>query len=311
MLVRGLLVACALVLATVAAIMRGGAPPASESSQQQRTPWSLRSANAGIIFTWSRSAPELRGAAKIDLIVYDGVNPTRQSLDDDTGTLVMPFHPEALVVEVDGRRMLLYGSEPRPIAETRPAIEPQVNTVQAKSLPERRLKLPMVLSNRGRTVVSSADVALPRVPTYVSRPIEIELSVKVTPQGSVAAVSSNYRTDPLRRRLSGVASDAISHWQFNRIAEISYREGRVRFVFMRKRVSVQAAPAHERQRRSRSAQIGLPRINRAAGPSAAPVVAPTRRRVSPPGHRTVANPIEDMQVSGPETVRRNATRKKR
>jgi hypothetical protein len=76
----------------------------------------------------------------------------------------------------------------------------------------------------------------------VHRPIDVELVVKVAPQGTVASIASNYRHDPLRNRLSAVASDAVAHWQFDRIAVTSYREGRIRLVFTPQGISVLPAP---------------------------------------------------------------------
>jgi hypothetical protein len=70
----------------------------------------------------------------------------------------------------------------------------------------------------------------------------VDLLIKVNPRGKVASVASNYRSDPLRKKLSAVASNAIARWQFDRIAVNSYREGKIRIVFTPQGVSVSPAP---------------------------------------------------------------------
>lgn len=226
-----------LVLLTAAAIRLRETPPAPPGSAHHAKAWDLHASPDGMIFTWNRSAPELRHAARLGLIVHDGAAPRTHSLDRRTGTLIIPYTPRAAVMTIDGERVLLYGSEPRPppLPERRAETKP--------ILPQRSLKLPMLLSNRGNRVVSTAAVVLPRIPEYVRRPIDIELSIKVAPGGNVTSVASNYRHDPLRNRLSAVAADAVSKWAFDRIAVTSYREGKIRFLFTQRGISVEAAPA--------------------------------------------------------------------
>jgi hypothetical protein len=240
MLVRGLLVAGLLILAAVVVGLRRSPESSPQTSPQEVKPWSLTADAAGTTFSWDRSAPELRNAARVDLILHNGVMPSTYALDRRNGTLIIPYSPRTVILSVDGRRIPLFGSEREP-AQAPP--EPPQSSRERKAAPtQRTLELPMVLSNRGRRVVSTAAVILPRVPGYVQRPLDIDVFVKVAPQGKVASVAADYRHDPLRNRLSAVASDAISRWQFDRIAVNSYREGRIRVVFTPQGVSVQPAP---------------------------------------------------------------------
>jgi hypothetical protein len=190
-----------------------------------------------MILTWNRAAPELRQASRVDLVLHKGASPTIHSLDRPSGTLIIPFTPQSAALNIDGRKVALYGAEP----EKPPPAD--LKSENPRTLPPRPVKIPMVLSNLGRKVVSTANVILPSVPAYVKRSIDIDLSVKVGPAGNVAGVASNYRHDPLRRKLSALASGVVSQWQFNRIAVISYREGKVRLVFTPQGVRVQPAPA--------------------------------------------------------------------
>jgi hypothetical protein len=235
---RALPVACVAIMALLTAAvirLRYTLPPPPASAQHVK-PWTLQSASEGMIFTWNRSAAELRKATSVNLILHNGRTPTTHPLDRRTGTLIIPYYPQAAVMSVDGIRTLLYGSEPRTPAP--PKLESERKKDLYKGPHEHRLELTMLLSNRGRKVVSTAAVTLPRVPTYVQRPIDVELSIKVTPQGRVTNVASHYPDDPLRNRLSAVAADAVSKWQFDRITVTSYREGRIRVLFTPQGMSV-------------------------------------------------------------------------
>jgi hypothetical protein len=223
------------VIATAVIGVRHVSSPPRRSAQQVKA-WTLQPAAAGMIFTWNRSARELRDAARVDLILHDGIRQTTHMLDRDTGALVIPYTPQSAVMTADGRRIVLYGSEPH--APSRPEFKSERNTGPRP----QRLDFPMLLSIGGRRVVSTAAVILPRVPRYVHRPIDIELLLKVDPHGRITNVASNYGHDPLRNRLSAVAADAVSKWQFDRIAVTSYREGRIVMLFTPQGMSVEPAP---------------------------------------------------------------------
>jgi hypothetical protein len=236
---RGLCAVCVVIVGLLAAGVIGlrHTPPARRASAQQVKPWTLHSASKGMIFTWNRSAAEFRNAKQVNLILHNGRTPTVHPLERGTGTLIIPYYPQAAVLSVDGKRMLLHGSEPQPPTPLKP------ESVKNKGPRQQRIELPMLLSNRGRRVVSTAAVIFPRVPIYVQRAIDVELFIKVTPNGRVTSVASDYRHDPLRERLSTVAADAVSRWQFDRIAVTSYREGRIRVLFTPHGTSVRPAMA--------------------------------------------------------------------
>jgi hypothetical protein len=189
-------------------------------------------------FSWDRTAPELRDAKRLDLILHDQTGTTTHALDRKIGTLVIPYTPQTAVLRVDDKRYTIHGSEPSPAP---PAVAPP-DTERKLHASISKMSLPMVLSNRGRRVVSTAAVVLPQVPSYVQRRLDVDLLIKVNPRGKVASVASNYRSDPLRKKLSAVASTAIARWQFDRIAVNSYREGKIRIVFTPQGVSVSPAP---------------------------------------------------------------------
>jgi hypothetical protein len=241
MRLRAIPVACAAVLVLLAILairLRRQDAIAPAVTVPRTEAWQLRPAAAGMIFTWNRSSAQLRDARQVDLILHNGPGLTKHSLDRPNGTLIIPYRPQAAVMTVDNRRILLYGSEP-PQAASQPAVKPVRNPVAR----QQRLVLPMLLSNRGRKVIATAAVVLPRIPKYVQRPMEVQLSIKVAPQGTVANVTSDHYPDPLRNRLSAVAVDAISNWKFNRIAVLSYREAKVRVLFAPKAISVRAVRA--------------------------------------------------------------------
>lgn len=197
--------------------------------------WSWTPGPAGVTFTWNRNAPELKAAARIGLILHGDSRVTYHALDRSSGTLIIPEAPEAAVLRVDDRQYSLYGREPRP-----EQIPP--SPVMKTRAPRNALSLRMRLNGARGPVVSTAAVVLPRVPSYVRRPLDIDLAIKVTPQGVVSSVASHYGNDPLRNKLSALASKAISRWQFDPIAAKSYREGRLRLVFMPDRVVVRPSP---------------------------------------------------------------------
>jgi hypothetical protein len=239
MLFRGLLVGCLVVLAAAVIGLRRNSPSAPERLAEQVKPWSLQFATTGMTFTWDRTAPELRGARRVDLILHNQESTITHSLDRPTGMLVIPFNPEAAMLSVDGKHLSLFGAQaPQAAAADTRAREDRSVERQDKVERQQNMKFLMLLSNRNRRVVSTAAVVLPRVPSYVRRSIDVDLFVKVGPKGKVASVASNYSDDPLRSRLSAVASDAVSRWQFNRVEVNSLREGRIRVIFTPKGVSI-------------------------------------------------------------------------
>lgn len=182
----------------------------------------------------------MRGAKKVNLVLHQAEGQqSSHALNRGSGTLIIPYTPQSAVLVVDDARHALYGEEPSEAPST-----PAPQTAVVSDAPERKkLSLPMILSNRNRRVIATAAVVLPRVPEYVQRTLDIDLQIKVSPGGTVSRVESNYRNDPLRSRLSAVASEAVERWKFDRIAVNSYREGRVRLVFRPDGVAVQPAPA--------------------------------------------------------------------
>ena len=172
----------------------------------------------------------------MELVIQDGDRSNTHRLDRPSGTLVIPFQPQFAKLRIDGREIPVFGSEPShpeptvvtPAAAETPAPEMQTSTV----------KFPMELANRRERVISSARVVLPRVPSFVHRSLDIDVFVKVAPSGKVASVAADYADDPLRNRLSAIASDAVQRWQFDRIRTNSYRDARIRLVFSPKGVAV-------------------------------------------------------------------------
>lgn len=239
MLLRGILAAAvAFAIAGILASRRHSPEPSPVSTFHPAPAWSLQRVADGVTFTWNRSAPELRGAKKVDLVLHQSeARQSSHALNRGSGTLIIPYTPQSAVLVVDGTRHALYGEEP---SEMPSAPE----TAVVNYAPERKkLSLPMILSNRNRRVIATAAVVLPKVPEYVQRTLDIDLQIKVSPGGTVSRVESDYRNDPLRSRLSAVASEAVERWKFDRIAVNSYREGRVRLVFRPDGVAVHPAPA--------------------------------------------------------------------
>jgi hypothetical protein len=213
--------------ALTAALLFWSRPKAQPPDDRAVRPWSLKRGSQGFTFTWDRRAPELRDAERLELVLHTAGSITAEPLERTAGSIVVPEMPQAVALRVDGRSFPLHGAIP---AAPKPSSEPLQPAAESRPRTST-LRVPMLLSNRQQRVVSTASVVLPRVPGYVHRSHEVDVYVKVAPSGKVASAAANYGTDPLRRRLGAVASDAVAKWQFSPVAVNSYRDARIRIIF--------------------------------------------------------------------------------
>ncbi|HYP08765.1 MAG TPA: hypothetical protein VER03_21210 [Bryobacteraceae bacterium] len=188
--------------------------------------WIISAPGDGLMISWN--APTSK---PLHLTVQTGARARSYPLERPSGMIIvpMPSQPYRISYQLQGDAAVTLqaaGALPFP---SKPVV-PEPATTGALRLAAN---------------MTAVDLRLPRPPRQVrttlrgSRPVTVDMFIKINPSGKVTATSSPYYSDRIRRELSRLASDtATKQWRFQRVRTPHYRDGRIQLMFYRDRTTI-------------------------------------------------------------------------